>query len=144
MARYPEEPGCTCYRLIKAARLATRMYDQQLQPSGLNVGQFALLSTLGHMSGNSITQISKILATDRTTLTRNLSPLQRLGLVEVREGKDRRSRALHLTDKGKAAFKVAVPLWRKAQKRVERALGPTERDSLHAVLDRTIKHLEHA
>jgi DNA-binding MarR family transcriptional regulator len=63
---------------------------------------------------------------DRTTLARNLKPLQRQGLVQVEVGDDqgdRRVRIVRLTEKGREALRQALPLWEEAQAQVVGALG---------------------
>jgi DNA-binding MarR family transcriptional regulator len=69
---------------------------------------------------------------DRTTLTRNLKPLEKRGLVRVAEGDDRRVRVVTLTPRGRGALAAALPLWKKAQERVVEAFG-------HERLSRVLK-----
>lgn len=70
-----------------------------------------------------MTALSDALSMDRTTLTRNLRPLERRGLVRVAEGEDRRVRMVTLTTQGRAALADALPLWNKAQAQVIKAFG---------------------
>ena len=71
-------------------------------------------------------QVSSVLAMDRTTLTANLKPLERRGLVSVKvDETDRRSRRLQLTDAGRELLRTALPLWRKGQA-VNSSLIPDE------------------
>ena len=79
---------------------------------------------------------------DRTTLTRNLKPLEREGLLSVSPGKaDQRSREVSLTSNGLKQLEQALPLWQEAQRRVRRALGANRLDrmlgDLNAVVDAT-------
>ena len=60
---------------------------------------------------------------DRTTLTRNLKPLERDGLILVEVGKDRRERAITLSPKGKVVLGKAFPLWKKIQSVFVGSLG---------------------
>ena len=57
------------------------------------------------------------------TLSRNLKPLQRDGLVTIAPGDDRRTRYVALTDAGREALEQARPLWRAMQERVEATVG---------------------
>jgi DNA-binding MarR family transcriptional regulator len=60
---------------------------------------------------------------DRTTLTANLKPLARRGLVTIKvDGSDRRSRRLALTAEGRALLVVAVPIWKRTHAALERRL----------------------
>lgn len=137
------ELDCTCYRLRQTARLVSRMYDLALAPCGISIGQFGLLATLAEMEGESISKLAETLRMERTTLTRNLSPLQMLGYVVIEGGPDKRSRALTLTDAGKKALRAATPKWRAAQRSLERRLGVRKVSALHTSLDDALKVIAH-
>ena len=133
---------CTCFRVRSAARRVTQIYSRHLAPTGLRISQFSLLGYVVARGPVSITELSELLATDRTTLTRNLRPLERRGLmVFAPDPADRRSRALHLTDKGRQTFRDAHPGWQAAQALVERRLGTTETRALNAALDHLLDRL---
>jgi DNA-binding MarR family transcriptional regulator len=134
--------GCTCMRLRKASRRVTQIYDRGLEAAGLTVTQYGVLGQLRRYDGIGIGALAEILIMDPTTLTRNLRPLERQGLVTMRpDRRDRRSRCLHLTAKGSAAFENAIPAWRHAQRRLEEALGGPEAAALNAALDHVIERL---
>jgi DNA-binding MarR family transcriptional regulator len=78
----------------------TALYDAELRATGYRTTQFTLLQVL-RLSGE-ITQggLAEMLALDSTTLTRNIAPLIREGLIAARPGTDRRERLLQLTVKG--------------------------------------------
>jgi DNA-binding MarR family transcriptional regulator len=124
-----------------AARRATRLYDRFLAPAGLGIAQFGLLQVLSMKGGGSVTSLAAALDMDRTTMTRNLAPLVREGLVELRAGTDRRSRGVMITAVGRDALKGAVPLWRAAQAAVRDSLGVKEVERLHALLDDALSKL---
>ena len=71
----------------------------------------------------SITALAKLLGMDRTTLTRNLAPLQAEGLVALGAEGWRRSRTLAITARGRERLKAAMPLWESAQRRLRQELG---------------------
>ena len=80
-------------------------------------------------------QVSAVLAMDRTTVTANLKPLERRGLVEIQvDEKDRRSRRLKLTSAGRRLLAEAMPLWEKAQAINERLIPGTDPERLRADL----------
>jgi DNA-binding MarR family transcriptional regulator len=134
--------GCTCFRLRKAARCVTQIYDQHLGLLGLTVTQYSLLGHIRVHDGIAIGALAERLIMDPTTLTRNLKPLERRGLVALaRDPNDRRSRRLHLTDEGRSVFIEAKPLWARAQRQVEDALGNRGASALDAALDRAIERL---
>ena len=132
----PED--CNCLAVRQAARHITQFYDQWLAPSGLRTTQFSILAKLRRMGAMTINALAAEMVMDRTTLGRNILPLERDGLVAVAPGRhDRRSKELRLTEAGEASFRAGLKGWRDAQQRFEAAFG-TERTAnmrslLHAV-----------
>ena len=114
---------CTCANLRKATRVVTQAYDSALQPSGLKSTQFSLLANLTGQGGMPVTQLAEALVMDRTTLTRNLKPLVRQGLVRIDQEEDLRVRRVRLTEAGAEAVRVAQLLWEEIQIKVGARLG---------------------
>ncbi len=112
---------CACFNLRKATRLATQLYDEKLRPVGLRATQFPLLVTIRLLGPVSVNELAEELVMDRTTLTRNLKPLERDGLIESRPGSDRRVREVLLSAHGHQVLKRAHPLWQEAQEEVVRS-----------------------
>ena len=106
---------CTCFRVRSAARRVTQIYSNHLAPTGLRISQFSLLGFIAAEGPVSIGRLSELLATDRTTLTRNLRPLLAGGLVERAASGDKRRHELIATAPGRALFKRALPLWAAAE-----------------------------
>jgi len=107
---------CLCLHIQRAARAIARRFDDALRPVGLTNGQFSLLMSLNRPEPPTISSVSTLLAMDRTTLTANLKPLERRGLLKVTvDQADRRSRRLVLTPDGQDVLAKAAPLWDKAQ-----------------------------
>lgn len=115
---------CLCFNLRKAARTITQIYDQALKPSGLRVTQFSILAAVKAFEPATIKRLARTLAADRTTLTRNLKPLEKKGLISIGPGEDQRERLVRLTDDGQEALDRAYPFWEAAQKRLGGELGP--------------------
>jgi len=142
--------GCTCMRMRRATRRVTQLYDHALEPSGLTVSQFGLLAYLlgaSRASSNaaSIGTIAEWLGMDPTTLNRNLKPLVAKGLVRnAPDSDDGRVRVVRITEKGRRALLKAVPLWRAAQARVDKALGPDATAELNELLDTSASSLRAA
>jgi DNA-binding MarR family transcriptional regulator len=136
-----EVMGCTCLRLRRTTRLITHVYDHALAATGLTVNQFGLLANLYGVdlvrsTGLSIGVLSDRLGTDPTTLNRTLKPVRARGFVkDLTDPADGRVRVVRITEKGKREFLKAMPLWRGAQSRVDRALGATTRAALNDLLD---------
>ena len=122
----PSEPPCICSTLRRATRAITATYDAALAPSGLRVTQFAVLRTLARLGPLPVTRLAAETALDRSTMGRNLDPLERRGLVRIEVGQaDQRERVAHLTATGEAAVETALPYWRQAQARVAALVDPS-------------------
>jgi DNA-binding MarR family transcriptional regulator len=135
LERYlPAAQGCVCFNLRKAARAVTQLYDAHLRPSGLRATQLSLLVVLAAAGAITMTELADRLVMDRTTLTRNLKPLARDGLIRSAAGQDRRTRRLSLTAKGRAALTTALPLWDQAQRTMLARLGAERWQQVSAVL----------
>jgi DNA-binding MarR family transcriptional regulator len=138
----PKPLGCTCMRLRKASRRLSQIYDHSLEAAGMTVTQYGLLGHLAKFDGIGIGALAERLIMDPTTLTRNLRPLERQGFVVTKpDRRDKRSRCLHLTASGRAAFESAKPAWVRAQRHIEQALGGAETSALNAALDRVLEKL---
>jgi DNA-binding MarR family transcriptional regulator len=139
---------CSCLRLRRAAREATRVYDRYLEPTGLGSNQLILLTMLqgaGEQYAEGVTAkaLAEHFGADPTTLSRNLKPLLRRGLIASRaDPADGRSRLLRITAKGEAKLREAGPHWRKAEARMKSALGEIRLKSLHDLLDRAAAGLQ--
>jgi DNA-binding MarR family transcriptional regulator len=126
---------CLCLHLQRAARVVGRRFDEALRPLELTNGQFSLLMSLNRPEAPSIGSVSSLLGMDRTTLTANLKPLERRGLVTVTvDDADRRSRRLTLTPAGRALLVAAVPVWQRTHAAIERRLPRANPEDLRADL----------
>jgi DNA-binding MarR family transcriptional regulator len=126
---------CLCLAAQRAARALARRFDVALRPLGLTSGQFSLLMSLNRPKPPSIGSLAALLAMDRTTLTANLKPLERRGLVETTvDPADRRGRLLTLTRAGRVLLQSAVPIWEHTHAEAERLLAQTEVEILRAGL----------
>jgi DNA-binding MarR family transcriptional regulator len=114
---------CACFNLRKASRVVTQHFDEILKPSGLLVTQFTILAAVAITKSATINELAEILVMDRTTLTRNLKPLERESWLKSEPGQDQRTRVISLTANGEAVLAKALPLWKEAQSRVEEILG---------------------
>jgi DNA-binding MarR family transcriptional regulator len=134
--------SCACNHLRRAARAVTQLYDDTLRPTGLRATQFTLLTALRIQGPISLNRLAEQLVMDRTTLTRNLRPLEKKELVRIEAGRDRRTREASLTKRGHQALVEAFPLWRRAQARVAGGLGDERLQALlgelGAVVEETV------
>jgi DNA-binding MarR family transcriptional regulator len=126
---------CVCLHLQRAARVVARRFDEALRPLELTNGQFSLLMSLNRPDPARMRDVSALLAMDRTTLTANLKPLQRRGLIKIAIDKaDRRSRRLTLTAAGRALLAAAMPIWTQTHASLEASLPRLGADALRADL----------
>ena len=122
---------CTCAALRKLTRTVTRLYDAHLADAGLKTTQYSLLRTIAHET-LPMAELARRLATERTTVTRNLKPLVDAGWVRLDAGADARQRIVAITPSGRDAIAAARAAWRRAQTALEDALGLDAVEALHA------------
>ena len=122
---------CLCFHVQRAARALARRYDDALRPIGLTSFQFSLLMSLNRPEPPGMAQVAELLAMDRTTLTANLKPLERRGLVNVlTDQADKRRRMLVLTVPGRSTLAAATPIWHRTHRELEEMLGNSDADRL--------------
>jgi len=110
---------CACLNIRKAARAVTSLYDTVLRPTtGLRSTQAILLMAIATAGTPTISRLAEYLVMDRTTLARDLKPLEDQGLVRITPGGDRRTRQLQLTDAGREKVREIIPLWEQAQTKI--------------------------
>lgn len=127
--------ACLCLHVQRAARAMARHFDEVLRPVALTNGQFSLLMSLNRPKPPGMGEVAALLAMDRTTLTANLKPLERRGLLTVSvDESDRRSRRLTLTAAGRSLLAKAFPLWEASHAAIERRLAGSDADRLRADL----------
>src|SRR5260221_732960 len=126
---------CACHRVRTAARAVTRAYDEALRPVGLQATQLSVLVAAAVNNALSITALAKFVGMDRSTLTRNLRPLEVDGLIAVGREGWRRSRTLEITRKGRSRLRDAMPLWENAQRALQKKLGDRRWDIIRKDLD---------
>jgi DNA-binding MarR family transcriptional regulator len=124
MSTEPAEVICVCATARMAARSLTRIYDRALEPAGIRTTQFSVLARLLEEGPLPLTHLAGRLAMDRTTLARDLRPLERRGLVAISVGADRRVRMAELTPAGSRLVDEVRPLWKQVQRDVRAQLGP--------------------
>lgn len=126
---------CTASAARRAARYLSAAYDHALAPTGLNVGQFSLLHAIALHGPLALGELATHVATDRTTLGKNLKPLERDGLVTTETSEhDRRVREVSITDAGLDRFLAAIDPWERAQAEFEAEFGANRADALRGEL----------
>jgi DNA-binding MarR family transcriptional regulator len=138
-AASPRFHECNCLAIRQAARHVSQFYDQLFAPIGLRATQFAILGRLSRDGPMSINALAAALVMDRTTLGRNILPLQRDGLVEIVSGAtDRRRRELRLSQKGAEIYRRASERWSLAQTRFDEVYGAERAAHLRELLHQVV------
>lgn len=131
----PGELGpCACSQLRRTARKLSSLYDEALAACGLTVTQHAILVNIGRARQVSRTALAARLGMDRTTLTRNIQPLEKAALVVAAVSTDRRERLLSLSIEGKRRLRQSYSLWEEAQRRFAKELGADKLEQLRGIL----------
>ena len=117
------QPTCVCVNLRRLARATTALYDQALAASGLKITQYSLLCAVERAQPIAISVLAAELELDRTTLARNLDPLQRDGLIALEVAQDKRVTLVTLSARGRAALAKARPAWKKVQAQIAQKIG---------------------
>jgi DNA-binding MarR family transcriptional regulator len=129
----PEE--CNCFAIRAAARHVTQFYDQVMAPTGLRATQFSILAKLKRRGPMTINALAEDMVMDRTTLGRNILPLERNGLSRIKPAtSDRRAKELHLTKAGERRLEAARKRWSVAQGQFEASFGDKRAADLRASL----------
>ena len=134
-ATLPVPEDCNCFAVRSAARHVTQLYDQLLAPVGLRVTQFSILAKLRRGGPLTINALADDMVMDRTTLGRNIQPLERDGLIRVEPApSDRRAKELHLTKAGERRLQAGREAWAKAQAQFEASFGAKRAAELRMLL----------
>ena len=129
----PED--CNCFAMRSAARNVSQFYDQFLASVGLRTTQFSILATLERLGPLTINALAKSMIIDRTTLGRNVLPLERDGLIRIEPTpSDRRAKELRLTGAGEKRLQAALKVWTHAQAQFETSFGVKRAAELRALL----------
>ena len=126
---------CNCFAMRAAARHLSQSYDRFLAPSGLRTTQFSILARLKRKGPLTINALAEDMVMDRTTLGRNILPLERDGLISIEPtASDRRAKELRLTKAGEKRLQAALKRWSQAQARFETVFGAERAGDLRKLL----------
>ena len=116
--KYRKLKNCKCFKIRKASRLVTQIYDKKLQPLDLKITQFSILSFIATSGEKNLIKLANELHMDRTTLTRGLAILKKKKYVKDMGSKDSRKRIVSLTKDGLDVLDKAIPLWMEAEEEI--------------------------
>lgn len=131
----PSESVCTCFRLRRAARQVSQIYDRELAAVGLSLNEYSILRHAERGGHCLLGELADSLGMERTTLTRNLKPLLEAGWLMEARGEDARQRLISVTAGGRKRIASAKPHWLRAQQRIEASYGAARTDRLRTALD---------
>lgn len=114
---------CLCFNIRKASRIITQVYEDSLRELGYTPSQIMILSGIRDLHSTTINELARALCTDRTTVSRNLRPLMKDGLIKPCDCADRRAKAVMLTEKGSAVFEEAAGIWYRQHQKISKAVG---------------------
>lgn len=114
---------CACFNFRKASRAVTQLFDESLQPTGLRSTQFVILVAIYLEQPVTIPALAKKMVMDRTTLSRNLKPLEHAEWVASEQAPGSRTKLYSVTEEGQRLISEALPLWEKAQERFVAHVG---------------------
>ena len=118
MGLYKSE--CYCTNLRRSANAVSDLYDRELKPSGLTAPQYYLMINLSRLGSANITHWAEHVGLERSTMVRNIRPLEARGLITQTDG---HGKTYALTGDGKAALDAAIPMWTEAQRKLRDYLG---------------------
>jgi len=131
----PKAEDCNCFAVRSAARHVSQFYDQFLVPIGLRTTQFSILAKLKRRGPLTINTLAEDMVMDRTTLGRNILPLERDGLIQIEPlATDRRAKQLRLTNAGEKRLQSGIKAWANAQSQFEATFGAKRAGELRAML----------
>lgn len=132
--------SCMCLRMRKSSRQLTQIYDAALAPSGLTIGQFGVLAQVYGVqlqsNGPSVKELATRLGMDPTTLNRALKPLLSAGYLQVAADPENwRAKVVSITPAGETKLSAAAPLWQRADRATDSALGEETALVLRGLMD---------
>lgn len=142
ITQFANHSPCICFNLRKAARAITQIYDQLFREIGLTASQISILTSLKMIGGMTVSQLAQAMATDRTTITRNLKPLERRRLIEIQVGVDKRSRQIDLTPEGLAQAERSAEIFQQFHHKVCGAVGRERMEQLCDQLGRIVEEIQ--
>ena len=123
-------------------RVVTQYFDDRMRQFDLRGTQFALLAHTYAMGPVALTKLAEVMVTDRTTLARNLVPLEKSGLIRVEPGDDRRTRIISITPEGRTRFTEAYPAWKETQEEIKKMMGHDNWSSMMSEVSNLIDQIQ--
>ena len=133
VARDPD--GSLAFLVVQLGMHGARQFGERLQPLGLEQRQAGMLVRLAAGEGQSQQALAAMLGVNATRMVFLVDELEKLGLVERRRNpEDRRSHALYLTDRGRAALAQVQAVAAEHEQQMSAGLTGEQRRELIALL----------
>jgi len=132
----PADSPCNLFHLRRAARAVSRQYGAAMKSTDAQAPQFSMLFILSRAGALSITELASKMGMDRTSMSRNLLPMQAHGLISLGAEGAARAREVTITEAGRVALEHLMPLWRQAQSEFVEHLGEADTALLIELLGR--------
>jgi DNA-binding MarR family transcriptional regulator len=120
--------SCLSTSLRRTERLVTRHYDSYLEEAGITAVQLPILSIIASVAEPTFRSVSGYLELERSTLSRNLAVLQKLGLVDLGPSSGPKPGLISLTKKGREALRAGRRQWQKAHRALVARMEPGSLD----------------
>ena len=127
--------ACMGHKARNLARTLTRRFDEAFRQLGITGNQYSMLVVIMLVKDASMTDLAGHMGLDRTTLIRNLKPLEREGFVTLSSGRYQRARSVDVTDKGVEILAKALPRWQAVQNKLKQELGEEVWLAAHKALE---------
>lgn len=108
----------------RLARALTNYANTLLKPLDLNIAQVSLLAAVAIKPEKTLAAMSEALSLDSSTLTRNLVILEGRGLIRSEGGRGRGGKQVEITDKGVAALRETIGVWRGLETSLREGMSP--------------------
>lgn len=129
MPRVYKSP-CYCINTRRSANALKEYYDNAFKNVGLTGAQYYLLTGLTELKKANITQWAEYVGLERSTMVRNVSTLEKHGLIHVIKGK---GKVFELTEFGRDTIEKAIPIWEKAQNEIKKYIGEEDAEAIRRI-----------
>jgi len=100
-----------------------------------------MLAQIDALGSVTVSKLARLMASDSTTVLRNMNSLIRQHLVKVEAGADKRERIISLTPKGRASLRGAFSDWQQAQELFRNIVGIEAAKDLLRAIKRAVQAL---
>ena len=130
---------CLSVRVRRLGRVITRIYDAALTPHGVSIAQLNLLAAIAASGGVRAVHLGRLLEVEKSTLSRDLKRMERIGWIHSGSVSPRGGRLVVLTSAGSRLLLRVREAWEQAQAAAEDELGQTTFARLRSALPSPLK-----